>query len=410
MSSLRDETGFRSSYAAKSEHFVVGLMSGTSLDGIDATLVRILTAPDGRVSAVNLLAKSYLPYSDALRRQIDALCSPLTARIDELTYLHFALGEWYAKSVSMLLETSGWTAAAVDAISMHGQTVWHAPQPRSYPGPDGELQIKGTLQLGSAAVLRERTGISVISDLRSRDMAAGGEGAPLAPYIDAVLFGSTTEGRIVQNIGGIGNATVVPAGAENEDVFAFDTGPGNMVIDAVVAEGSGGKERFDDGGTLAAKGRVDEGLVARLMRDPYFSREPPKSTGREVYGIEFSRAFIEEAKAARLGFEDRVATATAFTATSIASAYKDFILPHTAIGKVVAAGGGARNATLLRMISGLLPEGIEVVPSASLGIPDEAREPMAFAVLGHESLMGRPSNLPAVTGARAPVVLGSITL
>ncbi len=191
-----------------------------------------------------------------------------------------------------------------------------------FPVRRASIPVTGTLQLGSAAVLRERTGLPVIADLRARDMAAGGEGAPLAPYIDAILFGSRTEGRIVQNIGGIGNATVVPASASARDVIAFDTGPGNMLIDAVVSLGTGGAERYDASGARAARGTVCAALVAVLMKDPYFARKPPKSTGREVYGAAFAAAFLEEATARGLSFEDRVATATAFTAESIAAAYR----------------------------------------------------------------------------------------
>jgi anhydro-N-acetylmuramic acid kinase len=293
---------------------------------------------------------------------------------------------------------------------MHGQTVWHAPVPRSFPGPEGAVAVKGTLQLGSGALLRERTGIPVIHDHRARDMAAGGEGAPLAPYIDALLFGSKSEGTIVQNVGGIGNATVIPAGASNDGVTAFDTGPGNMIIDALVIEGTKGRLRYDEGGALAAKGRPDKEIVARLMEDPYFARRPPKSTGREVYGAAFAKALAAEAAKRGLSFEDGLATATAFTAETIASAYKDFILPATRISRVLVAGGGALNATLLGMLRELLPEGIVVTTTASLGVPDQAREAMAFALIGHESLMGRPGNLPSVTGARSAVVLGSITL
>jgi anhydro-N-acetylmuramic acid kinase len=410
MDSPRDEVGFRKAYASKTEHLVIGIMSGTSLDGVDATLVRITTGRAGAVLSVVLIKHSYLPYSDPVRTLVARLCSTSSARIDDLTYVHFGLSEWYAKAVSLVIEASGLAASGVDAISMHGQTVWHAPIPRAFPGPDGQIEVRGTLQLGSSAVLRERTGIPVISDLRSRDMAAGGEGAPLAPYIDAILFGSATEGRIVQNIGGIGNATVIPAAATASGIIAFDTGPGNMVIDALVAAGSQGAQRYDSGGALAAKGRVAEDWVRDLMKDPYFSRPPPKSTGREVYGSAFAEAFAEHARKAGLSFEDSLATATAFTAESIASAYRGFILPRTPIGWVLVAGGGALNATLLRMIQERLPKGLLVTTTADCGVPDQAREAMAFALMGHESLMGRPSNLPAVTGARCPVVLGTITL
>jgi len=213
MDSARDEVGFRKAYASRTDHLIIGIMSGTSLDGVDATLVRIVTDKHGAVDTVTLLGHSYLEYSVGMRSQVAALCSPETARIDDLTYIHYGLSEWYARAVALVIEKSGISVSKIDAISMHGQTVWHAPVARSMPGPEGDIQVKGTLQLGSAAVLRERTGLPVISDLRARDMAAGGEGAPLAPYIDAILFGSRTEGRIVQNIGGIGNATVVPAAA-----------------------------------------------------------------------------------------------------------------------------------------------------------------------------------------------------
>jgi anhydro-N-acetylmuramic acid kinase len=402
------EVGFRGAYAAKSEHFVVGLMSGTSLDGVDAALVRIVTDARGALSTVDLVAHSSIPYSEEMRQLVAGLCSPRSARIDDLTRVHFGLSEWYARAVALVIQEARFPSSKVDAISMHGQTVWHAPQPRPFPGPEGEISVTGTLQLGSPAVLRERTGIPVISDLRSRDMAAGGEGAPLAPYIDALLFGSRSEGRIVQNIGGIGNATVVPAASTPAGVFAFDTGPGNMVMDAVVAAGTNGAARYDSDGALAARGRVSAMDVVDLMKDPWFARTPPKSTGREVYGAAFVEAFIQRTRG--LSLEDRVATATAFTAESIASAYRDFVFPRAAIGTVIVAGGGARNGTLLRMIQERLPAGTSVTTAAAVGVPDLSREAMAFAVLGHESLMGRPGNLPAATGARAPVVLGSITL
>ncbi len=410
MSDSRDETGFRSAYAARSSHLVIGLMSGTSLDGVDAALVHIETEADGAVTSVRLVEHQYLPYSDGVRARVAALCSPETARIDDLTFVHYGLSEWYARAVSMVIEASGLPVSSIDAISMHGQTVWHAPVAQAFPGPDGDLAVKGTLQLGSAAVLRERTGIPVIADLRARDMAAGGEGAPLAPYIDSILFGSATEGRIVQNIGGIGNATVIPAKATMDMLTAFDTGPGNMLMDAVVIDGTGGAERYDPAGRHGALGKVSEPVVKRLMADPYFSRLPPKSTGREVYGASFARAFIDDTTALGLNFNDRVATATAFTAESIAAAYRDFILGATSIATVLVAGGGALNPTLLRMIQERLPAGIRVTTTASVGVPDQAREAIAFAVIGHQSLMGKPGNLPAVTGARCPVVLGCITL
>lgn len=409
----KQEVGFRTAYAAKADHAIIGLMSGTSLDGVDAAITLIRTGKDGAVESVRLAAHVYLPYSDAVRDVVSRLCTLDGARIDDLTYAHYGLSEWYAEAVAGVLAAAKVGAEAVDAVSMHGQTVWHAPVPRPFPGPKGELPVKGTLQLGSASVLRERTGLPVVSDLRARDMAAGGEGAPLAPYIDALLFGSEDEGRIVQNIGGIGNATVLPAGVRasgGEGIVAFDTGPGNMVMDAVVIAGTAGKARYDDGGAIAASGRADEAIVEELMKDPYFARRPPKSTGREVYGADFTASFLKRTKERGLSFADAAATATAFTAESIARSYRDFILPGTPVSAVLAAGGGALNPTLLRMIEARLPAGIKVRPSAEYGVPDQAREAMAFALIAHESLMGRPANLPSVTGARRPVVLGNLSL
>lgn len=407
------EVDFRSEYAAKRVHRVIGLMSGTSLDGVDAVLLTIRDSGERSVESVDLLAHAYLPYSDEVRRWVSRLCSPESARIDDLTCAHYGLSEWYAEAVFSVLSAAGVRVDAVDAVALHGQTVWHAPQGRPFPGPRGELTVVGTLQLGNPSVLRERTGLPVVSDLRARDMAAGGEGAPLAPYIDALLFGDEAEGRVVQNIGGIGNATVLPAGvrgAGGTGIVAFDTGPGNMVIDAVVAAGTDGKARYDDGGALAAAGEVEETLVEELMGAPYFARKPPKSTGREVYGAAFAEGFLHRAAALGLSFPDTVATATAFTAESIARAYRDFVLPSTQIATVLVAGGGARNPTLLSMIESRLPGGLRVRTSAEFGVPDEAREAMAFALIAHESLLGRPANLPSVTGARHPAVLGNLTL
>ncbi len=420
--SSAQELNFRAEYAARREHRVIGLMSGTSLDGVDAVLTRIVTkdaprgastgpaAHAGEVERVELEGHYYVPYTDEMRRIVGALCKPETARVDDLTYIHFGLSEWYAAAVLGLLEKTGRAASEIDLIAMHGQTVWHAPALRDFPGPGGSvLKVKGTLQLGCPAVLHERTGIAVAADFRSADMAAGGEGAPLAPCIDGILFGSGSEGRAVQNIGGIGNVTVLPAGCPADRIFAFDTGPGNMLIDEVVAAGTGGAEHYDPDGRYGAKGSADPAVVDALMSESYFSRKPPKSTGREVYGEAFAASFIKDCAARGLSFEDEVATATAFTAESIAAAYRDFVIPSVPLGMAIISGGGALNLTLMKMLAERLP-GIKVVSSAELGVPVDAREAMAFAVLGHESLMGRPGNLPAVTGAKRPVVLGTLTL
>jgi len=398
-------------YDSKPEHNLIGIMSGTSLDGVDAVLTKIVTKADGSIVEAGLVGQASIPYTAELRSLLLALSSPATARIDDLVYAHFGLSEWYAAVVDRLLSGTGFEAGRVDAICLHGQTVWHAPTPRPFPAPGGSsIPVKGTLQIGSGATLRERTGIPVIFDFRSRDMAAGGEGAPLAPYVDALLFGSLARGRIVQNIGGIGNATVVPAGSRREGIFAFDTGPGNMIMDELVRRKTSGAEHYDKDGSYGRSGAADEALVDSLMADAYYAKEPPKSTGREVYDSAFVSRLIDESRRRGLSFEDTVATATALTAESITRSYRDFIYPKTKVDDVVIGGGGALNDCLMEMIALRLPQGIRLLTTADLGVPEQAREAIAFAVLGHEALMGRPGNLPAVTGAARDVILGNLTL
>ncbi len=400
-----------SPYQTKRDHLLVGIMSGTSFDGIDAVLVRCTTDADGRIESLAMEGHYSLAYSGELQKRLFALCSVDTARIDELVYAHAALAEWYAYAVKGLLDTSGRNPLDVDAICLHGQTVWHAPLARTFPGPLGQsIAARGTLQIGSAPFLHERTGIPVMYDFRSRDMAAGGEGAPLAPFVDALLFGSPGKGRVVQNIGGIGNATVIPPGAGNDSVIAFDTGPGNMIIDALAVRFTNGLLTYDRDGMLAARGHVHDELLDPFLKDPYFSRKPPKSTGREVYGVAFVDTFVERGKSLGLSDNDIIATATAFTAETIVRAYRDFVFPLAHIDDVVIGGGGALNPTLMAMIRQRLAAHISLKTTADFGIPVLAREAIAFAVLGHEALMGHSSNLPAVTGASHEAILGCITL
>jgi len=402
-----DTPHFLENYRNKKDTLIIGLMSGTSLDGVDATLVRISQDKDDKVS---LLYHHYLPYSHEMREKISGVCRKDTATISDIVDVHFGLSRWYAKAVNTLLEKSGYEADSIDAISMHGQTVWHSPIPAPFPGPDGEFGVTGTLQLGNPLVLKELTHIPVVSDFRSADMAVGGEGAPLAPYSDYMMFGSTQEGRIIQNIGGIGNATILPAVHGQRDVFAFDTGPGNMVIDELVSIYTDNQQLYDDKGEIARGGTVNEMIITHFMKDSYYKKSPPKSTGREVYGKDFTRTFLAMCTENHLSLVDAIATATAFTAQTISQSYKDFILPFHRISKVLVCGGGALNLTLLDMIGQRLPEGIEVTTTSAFGIPDQGREAMAFAIIAHQSLLGKSGNLPQVTGARVPVVLGTITL
>jgi len=392
-------------YRSKEVHHVIGLMSGTSLDGVDGVLVEITSDGQGDPSAVTVLDRESIDYSDAVRERVNDLCTPGKADIRDVNAAHTALAYWNAAVVNALKVRSSFP---IDVVGMHGQTVWHEPDGAPFPLPGAGGTVRGTLQLGNSQVLASLTGLPVISDFRSADMAVGGQGAPLAPYIDHLLFARPGRGVAVQNIGGIGNVTVLARDAGPDAVFAFDTGPGNMIIDAVVRWGSEGRGRYDDEGRIAAEGEVDRQLLASLLSDPYFAKRPPKSTGREVYGEAFVSEFIQRALVRGLSYADIVATATAFTARSIVDAYRDFVLPATALDRVVVCGGGARNRTLLAMIGAELDA--EVVTSTALGVRDTDREAMAFALLAHASMMGVPSNIPAVTGADRAMVLGTISM
>ena len=395
-------------YRTKTDHLLAGLMSGTSLDGVDAALVNVRTDGRGAIEQVTLREFAYLPYSDELRSLLLNLCSVETARLDELTLAHYGLAEWYAHAVQLLLEKAGVPTDEVDAVCVHGQTVWHIPGRTAFPGPAGTTEVRASLQIGDLSTLAERTGIPVVGNFRARDLAAGGEGAPLVPYADYILFRNVQKGRLLQNIGGIANVTILPAGCRIDQVTAFDTGPGNMVIDQIVQIVTDGRQRYDEGGRLAAGGSVNQPLLQRLLADPYYLLAPPKSTGREVYGLAFTRQLAEEARLSGISGVDLLATVTALTACSIAEAYRRFVFPVCRVDEVIVSGGGAHNQTLLRMLKEQLPAGVTMAAAEQFGVPDDAKEAVAFAILGHETLMGRPSNVPAVTGAKKAVPLGNI--
>jgi anhydro-N-acetylmuramic acid kinase len=376
---------------------IVGLMSGTSLDGVDAALVEIEGegVEDVRFRLVHWLTA---PFDEARREAIHGAI--LAGSAERLCGLHADLGEWLAEAATRVCEEAGVPRERVDAVGSHGQTVWHRP-------PSGERR-GATLQLGDPATIAERTGIAVVSDFRTRDMAAGGQGAPLVPWVDRLLFSLPDRARALQNIGGIGNVTWVPPRGSAEPSLAFDTGPGNALMDTAVEIATGGRMTFDRDGKLAAQGEVDETLLAELLRHPYFAAEPPKSTGRE----EFGRPFVERLVAATAPEGDRdwldlVATLTELTARSIADAYRRWIVPR-GVEQVVLTGGGARNPTLVRRIRSLL-DPLEVAGGEVLGVDPECKEAVAFAVLAWAHLRGIPANVPAATGAAGPRVLGSFT-
>lgn len=395
-------------YRRKSDHLLIGLMSGTSLDGIDAALVAIRTNASGEIEQAELREFTYLPYSDEVRDYVLNLCSVESARIDQLTTAHYGLSEWYACVVEQLIQKAAIHASDVDAICMHGQTVWHIAGRTPFPGPTGPTEVRASLQIGDLSLLAERTDIPVVGNFRARDLAADGEGAPLVPYADYILFRDPQKGRLLQNIGGIANVTILPAGADIEKVVAFDTGPGNMIIDQIVHLVTDGRMRYDEGGKWAATGQVCKEMLDRLLQDPYYQLQPPKSTGREVYGKAFAQELMAQAKQQGISDADLIATVTALTASTIAQAYIQHVLPHTKVEEVIVSGGGAHNQTLLRMLQEQLPAGMKVMTTQQFGMPDDAKEAVAFAILGHETLMGRPSNVPSVTGAKRAVPLGNI--
>jgi anhydro-N-acetylmuramic acid kinase len=370
----------------------VGLMSGTSLDGISAAVVRFVPSEtnENRLEP-RLLAFRTVPYTPDQRTRLESALNAGSAR--DYCRLAFDLGGWLADAAIAALADAGVSRSEVRAIGSHGQTLWHDP-PHS------------TWQLGESAVIAERTGIPVVSDFRVRDVAAGGQGAPLVPIADAMLF-SSGEWRALQNIGGIGNVTVVPPGGDITGVRAFDTGPGVAVIDAVTRLLKPGTS-FDTNGALAAAGQPVNAVVDELLANPYFALEPPKSTGRELFDRAYSEALVAKCREVKPGAttEDVVATATALTARSIADSYRRF-LPEP-IAEVLLSGGGAKNATLVGMISrGLAPTPVRQF--ADRYFDGEAKEAVAFALLAHLHLESRPGNVPRATGARGPRILGKLT-
>jgi anhydro-N-acetylmuramic acid kinase len=358
---------------------VAGIMSGTSLDGIDVAIVDL----EGR--GIRTAAYRTTPYPDAVRRAILAASNTQTTTA-AISRLNFALGEQYARAVIATCKRAKVPLESVKLIGCHGQTIYHESG-------------RNTMQIGEAAVLAERTGIPVISDFRPRDIAAGGKGAPLVPFVDELLFGSRKRHRVALNLGGIGNITSL---ARDGHTIAFDTGPGNMVIDALVSEYTAGKHKFDRGGRLAAKGSVVENLLAELLKDAYYKQKPPKSAGREQYGIEF----VARMKESGATLPDLITTATVLTAATVAIGIQRFA---DGAQELIVSGGGAHNPQILGHIAALLP-GVSLATSADFGVDVDAKEAIAFAILARQTWLRRPGNLPSATGARRAVVLGKLSL
>ena len=388
----------------KEVRHVVGMMSGTSVDGVDAALVEI-SGTDSEPK-VKLLAFENKPYPPQVREKIFSLFTPANATVDKVGYMNFLLGEIYAKSALSVIEKAGMKPEEIDVIGSHGQTIWHAPIPES---PDG-IPVAYTVQIGEGSVIAERTGILTVSDFRVADMAAGGQGAPLVPFSEYLLYRREKETILLQNIGGIGNMTVMPAGAKSRDVFAFDTGPGNMIIDAVISAVTGGEKTYDAGGETAAKGKVCNALLDILKEEPYYRQPLPKTTGREHFGVQYTEKILSWWKENPIPLEDLLATVTDLTAYSIADAYERYVLPKYRASEIIVGGGGSYNATLLRfMKERFAPHGVAVRTQEDLGLSSDAKEAVAFALMADCCMRGKANTLPSVTGAEHPAVMGKIS-
>jgi anhydro-N-acetylmuramic acid kinase len=381
---------------------VLGLMSGTSADGIDVALARISGAPP-HLNA-KLLVHTSFNFPPALQKEILRVAEqrPISAR--ELSQLNFRLGHAYADAVLAACRRFKVDPKRVDLIGNHGQTIFHQGRPSSYFG----RPTASTLQIGEGSIIAARTGIATVSDFRPADMALGGQGAPLVPYVDYLLYRHPKLGRVSLNIGGIANVTVIPAGARPNQVFAFDTGPGNMLIDALVQHFSHGRQRFDRDAHIAQSGRSISALLDELMKDSYLRLKPPKSTGREYYGRVYVQKLLALGRRHRAKPADLIRAATIFTALSVVDALHRFVLRKTKIQQLIVSGGGAHNPLILAQLSAAVP-GVNVLPCSHLGIPEDAKEAFAFALLAYETFHQRPANLPSATGARGPAILGKIS-
>lgn len=371
---------------------VAGIMSGTSLDGIDVAIVDI------RGRRIHPVAFRSAPYNQRVRKAILGV-SNTTTTTAEIARLHFLLGHLYAKAVQETCRRARIPLKSIELIGCHGQTIFHQGEQRPFLG----RPVATTLQIGEASVIAEALGVPVVSDFRTRDMAAGGKGAPLVPFLDYLLFRHPKKGRVALNIGGIANISAIPPNASPGDVIAFDTGPGNMVIDTLTAEFTKGRERFDRDGRIAAEGCLDHRLLDQWLAGPYYRQPPPKTAGREQYGADFIAATKQ-----RFPLRDLITTCTALTAATIALGIEHFVKPRMRVDELIAAGGGVHNRTLMGYLQAFLP-GVPITRTTDFGIDPDAKEAVAFAVLAHETYHRRASNVPSATGARHAVILGKVT-
>ncbi len=384
-------------------------MSGTSIDSIDAACVEVwdsgVSTPVGPGISVRVVAAVEWPWPPRLREALLDVCGSGAVSLAQLCAAQSAVGKQFALAARHVIAAAGWSCSEIDAVASHGQTIWHQPSEIDFGGEPG----RGTLQIGDPAVIAHELGCNVVSEFRLADMAAGGQGAPLVPFVDYLLCRSETYDTIALNIGGIANLTSMPAGAAPDEVIAFDTGPGCMMLDWIYQHITG--HVMDSGGDVAAQGEACWHVVEHWMNETYFQLPPPKSTGRELFGEAAATLFLQDCRASNLEVPDILATAAAFTASAIAHGICKFCVPTLVSSRkrIFAGGGGCKNAAIMRELARLLPE-FELNSYSSLGIDADAREAVAFAILGYQTLMERPGVLASATGARYAAVCGRITV
>ncbi len=384
---------------SRRRRLAVGLMSGTSMDGIDAALVR-LSGPAAK-PRVRLLAFLTVPYPQGVRKKLLEVAGGKPTNAGEISQLNFVLGELFARAALEVCRQGGISPQRLAVVGSHGQTIYHQGSPTRVAG----RRLSSTLQVAEPSVIAEKTGAPVVADFRTADLAAGGQGAPLVPLLDYLVLRHPSQGTVALNIGGIANVTIIPANARPDEVKGFDTGPGNMVIDALVQHFTRSGKTYDRGGHLALQGKVIEAVLAEALAFTFFHRPPPKSAGREQFGDWFLKHYFLKRRGARLA--DLLRTATELTARTITDALERSVFPRLRVNRLIVSGGGAHNRLLMVRIQELLPR-LSLARSDRYGLPADAKEAMTFAVLADRTLHGLPGNLPAVTGARRPVVLGKI--
>jgi anhydro-N-acetylmuramic acid kinase len=386
---------------SRSPLLALGLMSGTSADGIDVALVRI----SGKPPRLRAKLEGYVdfPYPAPVRAAVLRVAEGRPTTTGELSQLNFLIGELFARAALAACKRFRVSPSRIAFIGSHGQTIFH----QGKPGRFLASRVASTLQIGEPAVIAARTGIVTIGDFRPADIAAGGEGAPLVPFVDYLLYCHPRRGRVALNVGGIANLTVIPAGASPGDVFAFDTGPGNMVIDALIRHFTKGRQTFDRDARMARRGTLLLDLLSALLAEDYFRRPPPKTAGREQYGYAHVSRILDWGRKHRASPESLVRTATIFTALSILDALHRWVLPRVKIHQLIVSGGGAHNPLLMGQLAAGLQR-VEIVPSSAFGVPEDAKEAFAFALLAYETYHRRPANIPRATGARAHAILGKI--